>query len=131
MTDDPTLDEFRVLLDSHGTQLLRWPMPLRSRVRSLLTDPAYRAVWDQAIALEAVLDCWSVPSSSSALIERVVATAPSRRRRRRLLWPLLAAAAALSGIAVGSVAAAAIAPHPERSVDTTHTAFGSLDEEVE
>jgi len=130
MTNRPTIERFRGWLDAYGTHLPHWPATARTEASAALADPAYRAIWDDAVALDLMLDSWSVEAPPAALTARIEAAAP-RHARRPLLWPLLAAAAALSGAAVGTVAAAAITPPTQHADDTTNTAFGVLDREAE
>jgi hypothetical protein len=107
-----------------------WPIEARKRARAAFADPDCRAVWNEAAALDAVLDTWTIPPPSGALIARIEAAAP-RGSRRRLLWPALAAAAALSGAVAGSVATAAITPTTHHADEATNTAFGALDGDSE
>lgn len=130
MTDRPTIERFGAWLGAYGTHLSHWPAEARAQAAAAFADPAYRGLWDEAVALDAMLDDWAIEPPSDALIARIEAKAP-RRPRRRLLWPLLAAAAALSGAAVGSVAAAAITLPSQHADETASTAFGSLDREAE
>jgi len=130
MTDRPTIEQCRVWLDIYGTRLSDWPATQRAQATAAFADPEYGALWDEAVALDATLDEWSVEPPSPALVARVEASAP-RRARRPLIWPLLAAAAALSGAAIGSVAAAAITPPTQHIDEPTNTAFGSLDEGIQ
>lgn len=126
MTDRLTPDQYRAWLDAHGTRLPDWPEEASMRARNAFADPGCRAMWHEAVALDASLDSWTMPPPSSALIARIEDAAP-RRASGRLLWPLLAAAAALSGALAGSVATAAITPSVHHPEEATNTVFGALE----
>ncbi|HVN87650.1 MAG TPA: hypothetical protein VMW17_22670 [Candidatus Binatia bacterium] len=101
MTDTPiSLERFTHLLDAYGANPARWPDDERALAQHLIeqSDIA-RAMWQQAAALDRVLDAVPSEPASPLLTAQVLATAPRRRRMRgwRVVMgtvPLAAAAAA-------------------------------------
>lgn len=74
------------LLASYGADPARWPAPEREAALALLqASPAARALRDEAAALDAALDRWTVPAPGPALAAQVLAGAP-RPSRERLSW---------------------------------------------
>lgn len=80
------LERLEALLDTHGSDLRRWPPPERSAAERLLGESlAARALLAQAAELDAALDAWAVAAPSAQLQARLQAGYPAPRRER-LVW---------------------------------------------
>jgi hypothetical protein len=111
-----TPDRFRVLLDSCGADLRRWPAAERDAARALLaSDPAaLRAAHAEAALLDRDLDAHEVAAPAAALIDRIAGAAAAAGRTRswwrvepfwpRAGWALTGVAGAVAGALVVSVA---------------------------
>lgn len=105
--------QFEHLLDAYGTRWTAWPEAEREAAKTLLnTSEDARSLWQQAEALDDVLDTVIRPDPSAILRERVLASAVSaiRRPRRHVqAWAWLSgagvAATAFAGAAFGVIIA--------------------------
>lgn len=127
MTETLTLERFRKLAEAYGAIIARWPAEAREAALLMAGDPRARAILDEAAALDAALDRWTVPAPAAEARERMLPAArpvAAAWRRARLWWSGIGIATALAGAAAGSVAAAAVSPAdgPGESA----TAFGEL-----
>jgi hypothetical protein len=114
-----TPERFRILLDSCGADLRRWPAAERAAAQALLaSDPtALQAARAEAVLLDRELDAHRVAPPDAALIDRIagaaaLSTPPARRARSwrhvTLFWPragwaFTGLAGALAGALVVSV----------------------------
>jgi hypothetical protein len=127
MTDPLTPGRFRALAEAYGGVIDRWPIETRAAARRMATEPSARAILDEAGALDAALDAWTVLAPDAVLREQVMpATVPAASvwRQARLWWSGIGIATALAGAVAGSVAAAAVAPADPPTENAT--AFGDL-----
>ena len=114
-----TPERFRVLLDTCGADLRRWPEAERDDARALLaSDPAgVRVAHAEAAMLDRDLDAHEIAAPGTALIERIAGAAgagASAGRARswwrvepfwpRAGWALTGMAGAVAGALVVSVA---------------------------
>jgi multidrug resistance efflux pump len=113
-----TPERFRVLLDSCGADLRRWPEAARDAARALLaSDPGLRAAHAEAALLDRALDAHEIAAPGAALIDRIAVaagSAASAGRARswwrpepfwpRARWALTGLAGAVAGALVVSVA---------------------------
>jgi len=114
-----TPERFRVLLDSCGADLRRWPAAERDAAHALLaSDPAgVRVAYAEAAMLDRDLDAHEIAAPGAALIDRIAAaagSAASAGRARpwwrvepfwpRAGWALTGMAGAVAGALVVSVA---------------------------
>jgi ferric-dicitrate binding protein FerR (iron transport regulator) len=103
-------ERFEQLIDAYGARPERWPEDERAAAEQwLAATPAAAARLDEARALDAALDAWTLPPASAVLREKVVATAPKPRlvrRPARLWW---AGAGLVAACAMGMVAGANLA----------------------
>ena len=94
-------ERLRELLDAYGAAPARWPEAEREAGRRLIEETAAaRTLWEDAAALDHLLDAMPAAPPSAALLDRVLGTIPHRRvarawRRALLAVVPLAAAAAL------------------------------------
>lgn len=113
-----TLDRLQAMLDAYGAEPDRWPAEQRAGAVALIesSDEA-RAMFEEAAALDGVLDRMPVPSVSPAHMRRMRhLTMPSRRARAadvlaavgdwlkpgsRFAWQSAVAAAAVVGLVAG------------------------------
>ncbi len=89
-----TLERLGTLLDAYGGDLRRWPEPARSTAEALIArDGAARLLFNQALALDALLDEASAIAPSPALKARLIARAKPALWRQGFgaLWPFGAA----------------------------------------
>lgn len=100
-----TLERFRQLVEAYGADFARMPEAERASARALLeSSEAARALWDEARALDALLDAPQDLAPSPAL-ERALAQIPERHAQKGVViqlapfrskaWMLFAAAASL------------------------------------
>ncbi|MSO69240.1 MAG: hypothetical protein EXQ98_03025 [Alphaproteobacteria bacterium] len=85
-----TLERLGTLLDAYGGDLRRWPEPARSTAEALIArDGAARQLFNQALALDALLDEASAPAPSHALKARLIVRARPALWRQGFgaLWP--------------------------------------------
>lgn len=113
-----TIERLRLLLDTWGAASERWPATERAAALALIArSPDARALRDEAVRLDALLDADPADAPSDALVARVLAAAPAPPRARvvrpvRWLVPL-AMAAGLAAVWLGrSVAPPASEPLP-------------------
>ena len=129
-----TETRFEELSAAYGAALERWPEGERDAARELLAvSPDAQAMHDEARALDAALDGWTVPVPSEALMARILADAadvsasrgaaaeparPAAAERPGLLarlfgeWGWRPAGAMMACLAIGFVAGLAGAPAP-------------------
>lgn len=128
MPEPLTLARFEELADAYGGVVARWPEQHRSAAMAIASQPAGRAILDQASALDGALDMWRVSPPIQPLRERVVVSAPAPREklmtRARLWWSGVGIAAALAGATAGTAAVAITAPVDAPSDSTT--SFGDV-----
>jgi len=101
MMAEITQERLEQLLDAYGAAPARWPGEERAAAERLIArSQAARACWEEAAALDRLLDALPAEQPDPRLAARVLAAAPrglaSRRAWRRLLAtavPLAAAAA--------------------------------------
>lgn len=71
------LDRFHAMVEAYGGRPEHWPAAERAAALALLAVSAEaRALRDEAVALDALLDRASVPAPSPALADRILAQAP-------------------------------------------------------
>ena len=111
-----TPERFRVLLDSCGADLRRWPAAERDAARALLASDSagLRAAHAEAAMLDRDLDAYEVAAPGAALVDRIAGAAGSAGRARswwriepfwpRAGWALTGLAGAVAGALVVSVA---------------------------
>ena len=114
-----TPERFRVLLDSCGADLRRWPAAERDAAHALLaSDPAgVRVAYAEAAMLDRDLDAHEIAAPGAALIDRIAAAAGSAASAGRAKpwwrvepfwpragWALTGMAGAVAGALVVSVA---------------------------
>jgi len=112
---------FERLLGIHGSRVERWPEVYRGPLALLLESSAEaKARWDEALALDRLLDALPEVEPAPALMARIAALPARHPRAERSRWwpfhgalaPLLGwAAAAVLGVVVG------VAQAPEADVD--------------
>jgi hypothetical protein len=121
-----TLARLEQLLDAYGAAAERWPADERRAAERLLArSAAARARWQEAAALDRLLDAVPAATPSATLTARVLAAAPRRRaprpwRAALAVLPLAAAAAVLFWIVR--------AESPTTSAPGTAVALGELGE---
>ena len=126
MTDELTPDRFRMLCDSYGGTIVRWPQPVRVQAQALATHAPFRMMLVDAQCLDELLDSWSMAPPPVELRARILAKRPRPLiHRLRLWWAGLGIATALAGAAMGSVAAASVVP-ADRYISEEATAFGNF-----
>src|SRR5262249_28497256 len=87
-----TLERFAELLEAYGADPERWPDTERAAARYLLDGSAdARSLWEQAAAVDRLLDGVPEEVPSAALVERVLAAVPRRRVVRAWRRALIAA----------------------------------------
>jgi hypothetical protein len=127
-TDALSLDRFRALADAYGGVVARWPASVREQAAQRAKQPAFAQIVESALALDEMLDSWTVAPAPQALAQAIIARAPTRPRIRAgrwFWWPGIGLATALAGAGVGVVAAAIVAPTQIVSSDFV-TAFGDV-----
>ena len=136
-----TLERFRELVQAHGGELRRWPEAEVAGARALLAaSTAARALCEEALALDQLLDRMPVPVPSAALIGRILDAAPepAAANWRQLLfgptpvWRLAATLVLAAGLGLGLGWSGVGRPSgPEAAiVDVTAFAFEITGEEA-
>ncbi len=108
------IERFRILAESYGGDITRWPEADRVGAKALAKADARAAqTLAEWAALDDALHEWRIPSASASLRETVLAGAPSRGRRRaraalwandlRLWFAGAGLAAGLAGVFCGAV----------------------------
>ncbi len=128
MREPLTADRFRALADAYGGVVARWPEDHREAAVQMASQPAAREILAQALALDEVLDAWTVAPPSISLRERLTADAPAPKRRLaargRLWWSGIGIAATLAGATAGTAAVAIVSPLDPPS--DSSTSFGDV-----
>jgi hypothetical protein len=94
-----TLERLEALLDAYGAAAERWPEVERDAARRMIESSAEaRRMWEDAAALDRLLDSLPDGLSSAGLASEVLAAAP-RPRVRRIWTRALAAAVPLAAAA--------------------------------
>lgn len=134
MTDEISAARFAALADAYGGDLGRWPAELRTAAFTIAETPEGRRLLAGAAALDVRLDRFTVPASSTMVMERVLASAPrpSSARTGLPLWRWLGfTGVGFAGAAAGALAVAALPPVPGAMLDSGYeqTAFGDVNVE--
>ena len=123
-----TLDRFRTLADAYGGVIARWPEEHREAAKQMVFDPEAGDILAQALALDEVLDTWTVAPPALSLRERLTSAAPATKKRPaargRLWWSSIGIAATLAGATAGTAAVAIVSP-VDPSSDSS-TSFGDV-----
>jgi hypothetical protein len=100
-----TKTRFKALAEAYGAEIAGWPAEVREEAALLAAaDPAFaQAVLARESKLDAALDALPRATASSALYERIVASAPALRRRWRLWLAPAGLGAALAGVAAAGL----------------------------
>lgn len=127
------LERLADLLDAYGGDVRRWPVALRAPAEALIArEPMARRLFDQALALDGLLDQAPAPLPSRALKTRLVerAAPPIWRQSLAALWPFgpaWQAAAAFAVIAALGVALGPFINQTENPSELTSSVSGEVD----
>jgi hypothetical protein len=85
-----TLERFGQLVDAYGADFARMPEAERASARALLeSSPQARALWDEARALDALLDTPQQDLAPSPALERALAQIPERHAQKGVVVQLV------------------------------------------
>lgn len=105
-----TLERFSNLTEAYGADLRRWPEGERAPAEALMAvDGRARLMRDEADALDALLDSVARPVMSSALRDKVVASAAQAGLKARASWRFWSRLAWISGAGWAAAAFAGVA----------------------